>query len=1002
MMNKIFSKLGYMIEKSPFKVLFASLTVVALLITGALKVDMATGNETLVKTDSDAYISNFEMEEEFGGDAIIVLLKGDQANLLRQENVEKMWNVEERLKYNEDIYSFLSPASIVHQMTDKQDEKMKENFPQITDGLGEMSEKLVEIGTELSTKELPDPTEIDGKLDDLIAKMDPDRLIVDMLQQQDAEMAKMNQDVAQMSSGLSEMGKQLTAISANLSGKEVPDPQEIEQKLDRIMESMEPELSQQAMADVQATQLAAMKKELGQMKESLSGALSPEEFQTMAAGFATMGSNLQEISAGLAELPEKLGEMTASLQDPSVIFTGVMDEVEAEVAEMKGNLTGGIDPEELKTMADGFITMGENLGNLSETLETFNEKLGMLAATVPHNQAELDFILYDEDDELKEIFSDTVIDEEHVMMMIKLEGNIEDTAKDIVYQEVSQAMEAEEFEEDEIEYLISGKPVLDASLREEMKSNMQFMVVAAAIVMVLVLFLVFKVRWSILSMGIILIAVIATLGLMGHLSVSMTMVSMAVFPILIGLGIDFSIQFHNRYEEELSVTTALTQTGKAIAMAVLASMLGFISLYVSPVPMIQDFGKMLTIGVVISFLASIFLLMPILKIRDLYNPAANHPKSGGNGNPDAEDEGGILGRILGKTTKWVSQFAPLVVVVAIVLAGLGLFADSKVGVQTDIETFMPQDMEALEDIRYVRDVVGSTDQIIIYLEDEHILSEENVTWIQERVKEIEMNYDGEIEDVKSFDNLVTNLSDNDELTYEEYVDVVADLPESMRSMFVNDELTKGAIILNIKHMSTETLEDFVDSLNEDLADAPMELKVTGKSVLDVAMVEGLTGGRMKMTILGITLVFLGLFLVYRNAIKALIPVLPVILIVGMSGGVMYLLGFSYTPITATLGALILGMGTETTLMVLERYVEERESGKTKADALDITISRIGKATLSTEFTTMGGFAVLMFSNFVILKDFGIMTVINVTLVMISTFVVLPAVIWIFDRFIIKE
>lgn len=828
MINKIFSKLGQVIEKSPFKVLFASLAVGAVLITGALKVDMATGNETLVKTDSEAYISNFEMEEEFGGDAIMVLLKGEEADLLSQDNIKKMWRVEERLKYNEDIYSFLSPASIVHQMTDKQVKKTKENLPNITNGLGEMSEKLVDTGTEFGTIELP-------------------------------------------------------------------------------------------------------------------------------------GSS-----------------------------------------QMRGNLTGGIDPEELEIMGAGFMTMGENLEDISENLGTFNEKLGMLESAIPHNQTELDFILYDEAGELKEIFLDTVVDQEHLMMMIKLEGNINDTAKDAVYQEVIQAMEAEKFEASEVDYLISGKPVLDASLREEMKANMQYMVVAAAIVMVLVLFLVFKVRWSILSMGIILIAVIATLGLMGHLSVSMTMVSMAVFPILIGLGIDFSIQFHNRYEEELSVTTALTQTGKAIAMAVLASMLGFISLYISPVPMIQDFGKMLTIGVVISFLASIFLLLPILKIRDLHNPMSKHLKASKNIDVDTEDEGGVLGRILGKTTKWVSRFAPIVLIVAIILSGLGLFADSKVGVQTDIETFMPQDMAALEDIRYVRDVVGSTDQIVIYMEDENILSEENIAWMQEQVKDIEMNYTTQIEDVKSFDNLVMNLSDSDDLTYEEYVDVLADLPEGMRSMFVNDDMTKGAITLNIKHMSTEELEEFVDSLNDDLVDAPMEVKVTGKSVLDVEMVEGLTGGRMKMTLLGITLVFLGLFLVYRNPIKALIPVLPVILIVGMSGGVMYLLGFSYTPITATLGALILGMGTETTLMVLERYVEERENGKTKVDALDITISRIGKATLSTEFTTMGGFAVLIFSNFVILKDFGVMTVINVTLVMISTFVVLPAVIWIFDRFIIKE
>lgn len=1185
-MNRIYTKIGQTIEKSPFKVLFASLTVAVILITGALKVTMATGNDTLVQSDSEAYLSNYEMEEEFGADAIMVLLRGDQKDLLSQETVEKMWNVEQRLQHNEDIYSFLSPASIVHQITDKQGEQIKENLPEISDGLGEMSEKLIEIGTELGSQDLPDPAEIEAKLDDLMANMDPDSLMGDMLKDQEAEMAKLNADVAQMSGGLGEMGDRLIAIGSDLSSKEVPDPKEIEKKLDGLMKDMdadklsagmqqaqEAEMAQMTedvskmsgglsqmgsqlvdigtklgqmqspdMTELEATlgelqnvsgrfneliqgqnNLAAglenvpnvpedlkqvpvntvtgltgiqtkleeelssmqgslpepipaeeltkmsgglvemgtqlttmsenisnlptemanslgqaptkilddmigqMEKEIGGMKAGLSGGLSPEELQTMAAGFTTMGEKLKEVSEGLSNLPEKMAGMTAGLQDPSALFSGMMDEIEAEVAEMKGNLTGGIDPEELQTMADGFITMGENLADLSEGLETFAEKSGMMVPNIPHNQAELDFILYDEDSgELKDIFADTVIDDEHLMMIIKLKGNIEDTAKDQVYVEVQQAMEAENFgkkneddsakengltvyamgEEDladgEIEYLISGKPVLDASLREEMQVNMQYMVVGAAILMTLVLFFIFKVRWSILSIGIILVAVIGTLGLMGHLSVSMTMVSMAVFPILIGLGIDFSIQFHNRYEEELSVTTALTQTGRAIAMAVLASMLGFISLYISPVPMIQDFGKMLTIGVVVSFLASVFLLMPILRIRDLYNPASKLPKSDAGVNPKVEDDSGIISRILTTTTNWVSRFAPLVLVIATILAGLGLFADSKVGVQTDIETFMPQDMAALEDIRYVRDVVGSTDQIVLYMEDKNILSEKNISWMQDKTTFIEQEYANEVEDVKSVDNLVANLSEAEDLSYQEYVDLVKDLPESQRSMFINEDRTKGAMILNITHMGTEELEVFIDKLGEELEDAPMELTITGKSVLDVEMVEGLTGGRMKMTILGISLVFLGIFLVYRNPVKALIPVLPVILIVGMSGGVMYLLGFNYTPITATLGALILGMGVETTIMVLERYIEEREGGRSKADALNVTITRIGKATLSTEFTTMGGFAVLIFSNFVILKDFGIMTVINVSLVMTSTFVVLPAVIWMLDRFIIKE
>ena len=1477
-MNKLFSKIGRLIEKSPFKVLLSSLLVFVILITGAIKVNMATGNETLVKTTSDAYISNHNMEKDFGGDAMMVLLNGDHNDLLSQENVEKLWKVEERLKYEDGIHSLISPASVVHQITDKQAREIKAKIPEISDGLGEMSGKLIEIGEELSSKTLPNPEEIEQKLDDLMGNMDPDLIIADMLKQQEkemadmddqvatmssglitmgdqlitvgtelgdkklpnpeelekkldelmgnldpnsvmeemlkeqeAEMAKMNDQVATMSGGLGTMGDQLIGIGtklanqdmpnaegiqekldelmatmntdsmtkeldklkgnliadmdleisslsgglgamgdqligmgSELAGKEVPNPKEIAEKLNRLMDTMNPEvlmgemLEEQELAlsemdgkvsemssqlsemgnglleigtkletmdfkdtgalEEQINEIAAISKEfddlitgqteleigienlknglsdsskgldlivdqleemtqqledtelkeklsttskniansslglgklsgqtkdlkiiaensslglaniklsletelknlkdnlpenaspdqlaelstrlremgngllglsktildmpkelagslgegpskaiaemktnmekeiadmklslssgldpeeleamaggltkmgenlkemskgisnlpekmgdvlsesldpqtllagmmsdvergvedmkaglsggidptelktmaagfitmgenlkemsrgmsdlpdkMGQalsgsmdpatlfsgmmsdiesevagMKSGLSGGIDPKELKTMADGFITMGKNLKEMGGGIASLPEKMGEALTGSLDPSVLFAGMMADIETEVEDMKASLSGGIDPDELSTMASGFVTMGENLKDLSEGLETFYEKSGMLVAHIPHNQKELDNIWYEEDGNLRDVFSDTIIDDEHMMMMIKLKGNIDDADKDALFLKVSDAMTEEYGEGGDINYVVSGKPVLDSSLRQEMKSNMQVMVVLAVLIMLAILFFVFNVRWKILSIGVILISVIATLGLMGHISVSMTMVSMAVFPILIGLGIDYSIQFHNRYEEERSVTKALSQIGKAVAVAVFATMLGFISLYASPVPMIKDFGKMLTIGVVVSFVGSIFLLMPILHIRDSVNP-----KPQGLNDHKVQDQG-FISRLLGKTAQFVTKFAPWVLILAIALAGMGLIVDSKVGVETDIETFMPQDMDALGDIRTVRDVVGSTDQMVIYMKDEDVLSETNLSWIQDKVEAIKGEFKEQVEDVKSIDNLVSNFSTEEKLTHAEYMDVVQEIPLNQRSMFVNEEGTKGAVIINIKHMATEELKIFVEDINSSIKDAPMEVSVTGKSVLDVEMVKGLTDGRVKMTILGIGLVFLALLLVYRNAVKALIPVLPIILIVGMSGGIMYLLGLKYTPITATLGALILGMGTEMTIMLLERYMEERNNNKSKAEAMAITVKRIGKATLASGLTTIGGFSVLMLSNFVILKDFGLMTVINVSLALVSTFVILPAVIWIFDGFIIKE
>lgn len=837
-MNKIFSKIGSRIEKTPFKTLFVTIIIFALMIVGAIKVNMATGSETLVKTSNEAYISNYAMEEEFGGDTIMVLLEGEEEDLLKLDNMKKMWNVEERLKYNEGIFTLMSPASIVHQITDKQGTEIKKQVPNISDGLGESGDKLTEIGQELGSKELPDPQAVEEKLDNSMKSMDPSKLMDDMAGEQEKELK--------------------------------------------------------------------------------------DKFMTMGNGLGEMGQNLSKISGGL---------------------------------------------------------------------KTFHEKSGMMIPYFPHNQKELENILY-EDGNLRDIFSDTIIDENHMMIMIKLKGNLEDSEIDSIFYEVSHAMEAEDFD---VNFIVSGKPVLDSSLRTEMKSNMIIMVASAVALMLIILNLVFRVRWRALSLGIIFVSVIATLGLMGHLNVSMTMVSMAVFPILIGLGIDYSIQFQNRYEEEHSVKTTLVQIGKAVGLAVLATVLGFVSLFASPVPMIQDFGKMLTIGVIVSFIGSIFLLMPVLSARDTVASKARDFRI-----KDYE-KAGPIDKFLRFTVNSVIKLAPLIITIAIGLATFGLIADTKAGVETDIETFMPQDMDALHDIHYVRDTVGSTNQIVIFMEDEELLTEDNLSWMRDISKQARAEFSKKIVDIKYIDNLVENFSDIEEINFDEYLEIIDnDIPESQRRMFISDEKDKAVILMNVEHMTTAELQEFVEDMKIMLEDAPIKTSITGKSVLDVEMVKGLTDGRFRMTIIGLGLVFLSLLILYRSFFKALVVVLPVVLIVGMSGGIMNLLGLKYTPITATLGALVLGMGTEMTIMLFERYLEERNEGKDKRKALFTTIKFIGKATLASGLTTVGGFSVLMISKFVILKDFGLMTVINISLSLMATFIILPALIWILDRFIVSD
>lgn len=106
---------------------------------------------------------------------------------------------------------------------------------------------------------------------------------------------------------------------------------------------------------------------------------------------------------------------------------------------------------------------------------------------------------------------------------------------------------------------------------------------------------------------------------------------------------------------------------------------------------------------------------------------------------------------------------------------------------------------------------------------------------------------------------------------------------------------------------------------------------------------------------------------------------------------MSIFGLKYTPLTATLGALIMGIGTSYTILITDRFKEELENQPTKSGAIKSAIYKMGQPILISALTTIGGFSALIFSDFVILSNFGIMTVVSFGLALFSSFVILPAI-----------
>src|SRR5207342_206792 len=98
--------------------------------------------------------------------------------------------------------------------------------------------------------------------------------------------------------------------------------------------------------------------------------------------------------------------------------------------------------------------------------------------------------------------------------------------------------------------LTTGSPVLLKEINDYLRGGMATLGALAAVVMLAILWLVFRARWRLLSLAVVSVGLVWAFGALGYLGVPLSMVTISGLPILLGLGVDFAIQTHNRFEEE--------------------------------------------------------------------------------------------------------------------------------------------------------------------------------------------------------------------------------------------------------------------------------------------------------------------------------------------------------------------------------------------------------------------------------------------------------------------
>jgi len=545
------------------------------------------------------------------------------------------------------------------------------------------------------------------------------------------------------------------------------------------------------------------------------------------------------------------------------------------------------------------------------------------------------------------------------------------------------------FELEHGSYVVSGAPVVVDGVADALQSALLVLFAVAIAVMALVLFLVFKSRWRLLPLGIALASAAITFGLLSLVGGSLTMASIAALPILIGLAVDYAIQFQARFDETGSVELAAARGGPTIAAACAATAAGFLALQLSPIPMVRGFGWVLIVGIAISFAAALTIGLGTL--------------AAWRGGSEAREGGRRPVEYLLSVARTYPQ---AVLAVGIGLAIMGWAAGTQVETVSDIRQLAPQSIKAVEGLNELQDTTGVSGELDVSIEAEDITDPVTVEWMAGfKKRALEAGGFGGEEpscleaEICPGPALSDFLVKGGERPTARRIDATLSAlsPYALRQVAPIDPETgevgnQALISFGIRAQSLEDQQKLVDRVRSAIGDPPagVEVQLAGLSVIAAESAGDLSSSRYWLTLAGLALVAAALLLIYRSWRRALVPLVPTVLATGWASLLLWITGIPLNPMSAALGALTIAIATEFGVLLVGRFHEERDDGADVEGALRRAYSRTGAAVLASGATAIAGFAVLVASDVRMLRDFGFVTVIDLTAALAGVLLVLPA------------
>ncbi len=574
---------------------------------------------------------------------------------------------------------------------------------------------------------------------------------------------------------------------------------------------------------------------------------------------------------------------------------------------------------------------------------------------------------------------------------------------------------------------LGGIPMIADDMMSFIKNDIVVFGIGVLIFIVATLWFVFrKIVWVIIPISSCFVSVIVMMGLLGLLGWKVTVISSNFIALMLILTMAMNIHMSTRFlqltkeKPSLSKKEIILQTTSKmfwpILYTALTTIFAFLSLIFSEIKPIIDFGWMMTLGLIVSFIVTFILLPTLLSFVSNVKVDVN------------ENRNSIFTNLFGEIS---INNKSIIFIISISIFFISILGISRLEVENSFINYFSKKTEIYKGMKLIDEKLGGTTplEVIIKFPKKDVNNEEEDEWgdteteddkskywfTKDKIEKIDKVHNyldslPEVGKVLSFSSIIqvaTALNDNKPLGSLEMGVLYSKIPDSIKKEIVDPYISisdsEARVNLRIKDSQeglrrNELIKKIDYDLENKLGLKKEEYKLAGVLILFNNLLQSL----FKSQILTLGFVMIGIFLMFfilfKNIKLSLIGVVPNFIAAFFILGIIGLVKIPLDMMTITIAAITIGIAVDNSIHYIYRFKEEFKKINDYKLTLKKCHSTVGVAIFNTSITIVFGFSILMLSNFIPTIYFGIFTGIAMLLAMISVLTLLPALLLVFKPF----